>query len=482
MQRLFIATEPCCDRDFSHANIRVSSSREATVPQAAQLLALFPADAGPVATAGRIYVADPLGNLMMAASARQQPETPARGSEALAQAVTDRLKVLMAPNARTRWFRRIALIAAVLAFGVVVLGAYVRLSDAGLGCPDWPTCYGHWTAGGAAQEREAVGPRSRTTQSRYALPSARWCIATSRAGSACSSRRLRFIAVVNRRSRSLPVALPVFLFAFVILQGIFGALTVTWQLQPIIVTAHLIGGLTTLGLLGWLVMRPEVRTPASSERGLWGWALVGLGTLGLQLALGGWVSSNYAAVACPDFPTCQNQWLPPMDLADAFVLWHRLGVDYTGRRSRSSRAGRHPFCASTRRRRHDASCSHRGIRDARARWIAASAARGALDVLAALAAADRHRHQHGAHDLSAVARRRCITPAPRSSCVACGRPAAITQAAEPDLSRRRAALLTRTRDNLPAPMSAVKPIRKRDRCRRIAVVASHARAGAITSS
>jgi cytochrome c oxidase assembly protein subunit 15 len=141
---------------------------------------------------------------------------------------------------------------------------------------------------------------------------------------------LAFIAISNRRNRSLPVALPVFLFAFVILQGIFGALTVTWQLQPIIVTAHLLGGMSTLALLGWLVLRPEVRTPASPERGLWRWALLGLGTLGLQLALGGWVSSNYAAVACPDFPTCQNHWLPPMDMADAFVLWRGLGIDYTG--------------------------------------------------------------------------------------------------------------------------------------------------------
>jgi cytochrome c oxidase assembly protein subunit 15 len=236
----------------------------------------------------------------------------------------------MQTNAPTRWFRRIALIAAALAFGVVVLGAYVRLSDSGLGCPDWPTCYGHWTAGGAAQNASAVAQAFPGQTVRYSLAIREMVHRYFAGGLGLLITALALIAVGNRRSRSLPVALPVFLFAFVILQGIFGALTVTWQLQPIIVTAHLIGGMTTLGLLGWLVMRPEVRTPGSPERGLWGWALVGLGTLGLQLALGGWVSSNYAAVACPDFPTCQNHWLPPMDMTDAFVLWRGLGIDYTG--------------------------------------------------------------------------------------------------------------------------------------------------------
>jgi cytochrome c oxidase assembly protein subunit 15 len=236
----------------------------------------------------------------------------------------------VATNKHTRWFRRIALVAAVLAFGVVVLGAYVRLTDAGLGCPDWPTCYSHWTAGAAAQNAEAAGALYPDRPVRYALAIREMVHRYFATGLGMLIVLLAIIAVVNRKSRSLPVALPVFLLGFVVLQGVFGALTVTWQLQPIIVTAHLLGGLTTLALLTWLVMRPEVRSPAPTERGLMRWALVGLVILGLQLALGGWTSSNYAAVACPDFPTCQNQWLPSMDLRDAFVPWHQLGVDYAG--------------------------------------------------------------------------------------------------------------------------------------------------------
>jgi cytochrome c oxidase assembly protein subunit 15 len=141
---------------------------------------------------------------------------------------------------------------------------------------------------------------------------------------------LAALAIVNRRQRNLPLALPLLLVPLVLLQGAFGALTVTWKLQPIMVTLHLLGGMTTLALLTWLVAKPEVRTPTVAERKLTPWALAGLAVLVLQLALGSWVSANYAAVACPDFPTCQNAWLPPMDLSDGFTLWHPLGVDYTG--------------------------------------------------------------------------------------------------------------------------------------------------------
>lgn len=236
----------------------------------------------------------------------------------------------MTSNSYIRWFRRIALVAAVLAFGVVVLGAYVRLSDAGLGCPDWPTCYGHWTAGAAAEHANQASAMYPDRPVDYARAIREMVHRYFAAGLGLLITLLALIAVANRRNRTLPVALPVFLFLFVILQGVFGALTVTWQLQPIIVTAHLIGGMTTLALLVWLNLKAEVRAQVPAERRLWRWALLALAALGLQLALGGWVSSNYAAVACPDFPTCQQRWLPSMDFADAFVLWRGLGVDYTG--------------------------------------------------------------------------------------------------------------------------------------------------------
>jgi cytochrome c oxidase assembly protein subunit 15 len=120
------------------------------------------------------------------------------------------------------------------------------------------------------------------------------------------------------------------LFAVVCAQGALGALTVTLLLRPLIVTAHLLGGLSTLGLLWWLSLEPERRTLAPSERALRKFAIGALLVLVLQIALGGWTSSNYAAVACPDFPTCQHSWWPRMDYRDAFVLWRGLSIDYEG--------------------------------------------------------------------------------------------------------------------------------------------------------
>ncbi|HZD20647.1 MAG TPA: COX15/CtaA family protein [Burkholderiales bacterium] len=236
----------------------------------------------------------------------------------------------MVTNIYVRWFRRVAIAAAVLVFAVVVLGAYVRLSDAGLGCPDWPTCYGHWTAGGAEANTEAVAQEFPGHTVRYTKAIREMLHRYFATGLGALIVALAALAIVNRRQRNLPLALPMVLVPLVLLQGAFGALTVTWKLQPIMVTLHLLGGMTTLAILAWLVAKPEVRTPSVPERKLAPWALVGLAVLALQLALGGWVSANYAAVACPDFPTCQNSWLPSMDLRDGFTLWHPLGVDYTG--------------------------------------------------------------------------------------------------------------------------------------------------------
>ncbi len=125
----------------------------------------------------------------------------------------------------------------------------------------------------------------------------------------------------------LPVAL---LFMVVCAQGALGALTVTLLLKPLIVTAHLLGGLSTLGLLLWLSLSPQRQQLTPAELDLRKFAVGGLIVLILQIALGGWTSSNYAAVACPDFPTCQNSWWPPMDYRDAFVLWRGLDIDYEG--------------------------------------------------------------------------------------------------------------------------------------------------------
>jgi len=216
---------------------------------------------------------------------------------------------------RLTWFRRLALAGALLATTVVVLGAWVRLTDAGLGCPDWPGCYGHVYPQADHNFSKAIHEMIH----RY-FASTLGAIITA----------LLAWALWNRKTRGQPLKAVALLFVLVCLQGALGALTVTLLLKPLIVTAHLLGGLSTLGVLWWLSLTPERRELSSGELALRKFALIGLAALALQIALGGWTSSNYAAVACPDLPTCQQSWWPPMDFRDAFVLWRGLDIDYTG--------------------------------------------------------------------------------------------------------------------------------------------------------
>jgi len=227
--------------------------------------------------------------------------------------------------------RRLAIAAFALCFGVVVLGAYVRLSAAGLGCPDWPGCYGHLTPSGAVasgQEIEADKAWKEMIH-RYAAATLGFLIVVIAA-----------LSIQYRKQRVVHPGFALGLLGLVVLQGIFGMLTVTWQLKPLIVTAHLLMGLATLALLWWLVL-----TLTRRQGGAWKvhdsfvgkplqrarrFALYALLALGLQIALGGWTSSNYAATACPDFPTCQNQWWPETDFKDAFIPWRGLGINYEG--------------------------------------------------------------------------------------------------------------------------------------------------------
>jgi cytochrome c oxidase assembly protein subunit 15 len=228
----------------------------------------------------------------------------------------------MYPQLRLLWFRRLALAGAVLAAAVVVLGAWVRLTDAGLGCPDWPGCYGHvYPNAGHAEAQSGLGFAKALHEMihRYFATTLGAVIVV-----------LLAWAVRFRKDRDQPLIPVALLFIVVCLQGALGALTVTLLLKPLIVTAHLLGGLTTLGLLWWLSLNPETRQLTEREAALRKYALVGLAALILQIALGGWTSTNYAAVACPDFPTCQHSFWPQMDYRDAFVLWRGLGIDYEG--------------------------------------------------------------------------------------------------------------------------------------------------------
>jgi heme a synthase len=228
----------------------------------------------------------------------------------------------MHPQRRLFWFRRLALVGALLAAAVVVLGAWVRLTDAGLGCPDWPGCYGHIYPQAAHVEPLPgfqFGKAMHEMVHRYF------------AGTLAVVITILLVWAVRFRSdRNQPLIPVTALFVVVCLQAALGALTVTLLLKPLIVTAHLLGGLTTLGLLWWLSLTPTTRQLTEQETTLRKFALVGLAVLIVQIALGGWTSSNYAALACPDFPTCQRSWWPRMDYQDAFVLWRGLKLDYAG--------------------------------------------------------------------------------------------------------------------------------------------------------
>jgi cytochrome c oxidase assembly protein subunit 15 len=231
---------------------------------------------------------------------------------------------------KTTLFRRLCLVATLVALSVVVLGAWVRLGDAGLGCPDWPGCYGHLTVGQAVENADAANAAfpERPLEPEKALKEMIHRYAASGLGLLIIA--IAVVAWQNRRDATQPMRLPGFLVALVVFQGLLGMWTVTLLVKPFIVTAHLVGGLTTMALCWWLALRVDRTTRPPGERSLRRLAVAGLLVLILQILLGGWVSTNYSALACPDFPTCQNSFWPDMDFKDAFVLWRGLGIDYEG--------------------------------------------------------------------------------------------------------------------------------------------------------
>jgi cytochrome c oxidase assembly protein subunit 15 len=233
------------------------------------------------------------------------------------------------------WIRRLALISTLLCLGVVVLGGYTRLSDSGLGCPDWPGCFGHIAPTGNA-EHYATDSDVRKAWiemiHRYFASTLGLLIVA-----------MAVLAIRARHERGVNVWLAVGLVVLVIFQGILGMFTVTWLLKPLVVTGHLLGGLATFGLLLWLwlSMRAQARpvdgfsvqagnTLIESGSRARKFAALALAALAVQIFLGGWTSSNYAAMACPDLPRCQNEWVPDADYEDAFVLWRGLGINYAG--------------------------------------------------------------------------------------------------------------------------------------------------------
>ena len=230
-------------------------------------------------------------------------------------------------------YRPLVFCAAALTFIVIVAGAYVRLEDAGLGCPDWPGCYGQLI--GVPAEAHEVARAERTFPGKTVDTGRAWKEMFHRylAGTlGLLILAIAMIAWLKRAEIGRPPWLATLLVAAVAFQATLGMWTVTMLLKPAIVTLHLLGGMAVFAILMWLVLR-EINpqpAPAAVARALRPWAAAGLAVLVAQIALGGWVSANYAALACPDFPACHGQWLPEMDFANAFHVLRELGVTAAG--------------------------------------------------------------------------------------------------------------------------------------------------------
>ncbi len=223
-----------------------------------------------------------------------------------------------------------------LTFDLVMFGAFTRLTDSGLGCPDWPGCYGHVSPVGASasiQEAQIQMPTGPVTFTKAWIEMIHRYLAMMVGGlilvSALHAWWLRM-----RGDKTSSVALPTLILVWVCVQGAFGALTVTMKLFPLIVTLHLMGGLTLLGLLTFQVQRHRFMDQAENmplvKPLAWWLTLGGLALLVVQVALGGWVSTNYAVLACNTFPQCQGSWWPAMDFVKGFGLWRSLGMDVQG--------------------------------------------------------------------------------------------------------------------------------------------------------
>jgi len=276
-----------------------------------------------------------------------------------------------------RHFHRLAWLAVALALGVIVFGAFVRLSDAGLSCPDWPTCYGRaaWpTAASPADDHAATAIRPVEVHKAWREQFHRMIAGVLGvlvlALAVLAARKRRF-GVVQVLAASVLVALAIPLYmqahylaasllallaeaillfaalrwsnvdlarvaaitlAVIVFQALLGMWTVTWMLKPVVVMGHLLGGLLTFSLLLWMAWRAtNLPIRLAEARTLRKWLIAGLALLGVQIALGGWTSANYAALACgTDFPTCVGLWWPPADFREGFVLWRGIGPDFEG--------------------------------------------------------------------------------------------------------------------------------------------------------
>lgn len=235
-----------------------------------------------------------------------------------------------------RAFFHISLTSLLLAFVVIVLGSYVRLSDAGLGCPDWPGCYGQIFAPDDIEEitRAKIMYPDSVVDSSKAWKEMLHRYLASALGLLIIS--LAFIAWKNKSRFSQLAYISFALVVLVVFQGLLGMWTVTLLLKPTIVTLHLLTGLLTLSILAWLVLKQLRCTQLIANQKirltkyLSLWAKLSLFILVLQIFLGGWTSTNYAALYCPDFPTCQGEWWPDSNFAEAYNFFNTSAINYEG--------------------------------------------------------------------------------------------------------------------------------------------------------
>jgi cytochrome c oxidase assembly protein subunit 15 len=233
-------------------------------------------------------------------------------------------------------YRKLVWITLFLTFDLIMFGAFTRLTDSGLGCPDWPGCFGHANPLqaheqiSAAQTAQPTGPVT-VVKAWIEMIHRYFAMGVGVLIIAIMAIAWRMWIRSGRRDRQFAPAFPTLLFAFVCLQGAFGAWTVTQKLQPVIVTIHLLLGMLLLAMLAWMGARQSEHDPvAPMAATLRGPAVLATILLVTQIALGGWVSTNYATLACLDFPLCQGQVLPPMDFDNGFTLWRHLGMTGDG--------------------------------------------------------------------------------------------------------------------------------------------------------
>ena len=222
-------------------------------------------------------------------------------------------------------------VSCLLAFVVITLGAYVRLSDAGLGCPDWPGCYGKLIA---PSEQSQIHQANEIYPERPVETEKAWKEMIHRYAAGILLILVAVITIKSWRDSEPKIISPILtssLMLLILFQALLGMWTVTLLLKPVVVMAHLLGGMTVLLLLSLLlhqVLNYDKYPAAKPDKSTRCFVLFGLLIVYVQIALGGWTSANYAALVCSDLPTCQGAWWPNMDFKQGFTFWTGLGKNY----------------------------------------------------------------------------------------------------------------------------------------------------------